>query len=153
MRYARHLCLAGLASLALMPAIPAHALDCNSDFQAFTSRAQGITGALNASAKRNKGKLDPISACPRLRNLAAIQGEMLGYMVKNKDWCHIPDEAIAGAKSARAKSAGYAVQACNAVAQIAKIKRLQAQQQANGGTQPGGNGGPPPPPRLPAGPL
>ena len=144
--------MAGVTSTLLaMAAVPALALDCNADFQAFTNRAQGLTGALNASAKRNKGKLDPITACPRLRSLAAVQGEMLGYMVKNQDWCHIPDDAIAGAKAARAKSAGYAGQACAAVAQIAKIKRLQAQQAAGGG-QPG-NGGPPAPPRLPAGPL
>lgn len=153
MGYSKRLCAAGFAGIAFATmAFPALALDCNSDFQAFTTRAQGITGALNASAKRNKGKLDPISACPRLRSLAAVQGEMLGYMVKNKDWCHIPDEAIASAKAARSKSSGYAVQACNAVAQIAKMKRQQAQQQAAGGG-PQGNGGPPAPPRLPTGPL
>ena len=131
-----------------MLAKPALALDCQADFQRYTEKAQSISGALNASAKANKGKLDPVAACPRLRSLTAVQGEMLAYMIKNKDWCHIPDDAISGAKNGRAKTASIAGKACGLVAQVAKIKKLQAQQQAAGGTQQQAG-----PPRLPAGPL
>lgn len=138
-----------LSALAVSPAL---ALDCQKDFEGYTSRAQSASAALNASAKRNKGKLDPVAACPRLRNLVAIQSQMIGYMEKNKDWCHIPDDAIAGAKEGRSKTASIAGKACGMAVQIEKIKRQQAQQQAAGGA-PGGSGGPPAPPRLPTGPL
>ena len=151
MRNGRNLVLGAACGLALfMTAGQALAIDCQADFQQLTTRAGATTAALNHSAKANKGKLDPISACPRLRNLAAIQGEMIAYMVKNKDWCHISDTDVETAKAGRARTAGLAGQACGFAAKIAIAKKRAEQQQAQGGAV---QGGPPAPPRLPAGPL
>ena len=147
----RNLVLGAACGLALsLAAGQAMALDCQGDFQHLTARAGATSAALNHSAKVNKGKLDPVTACPRLRNLAAIQGEMVAYMVKNKDWCHIPDDVVNQAKTGRARTAALAGQACGFAAKIAIAKKRAQQQQAEGGAAPGG---PPQPQRLPAGPL
>ena len=146
MRNAIRIFLGTAFTLAL--AGPVLALDCQQDFEKLTSRAQSANNSVAASAK--KGKLDPVAACPRLRNLVSVQDQMLSYMVKNKDWCHVPDEAIANAKVGRGKTAAIAGKACSLSAQVANLKRQQQQQQAAGGAQ---GGGAPQPARLPTGPL
>jgi hypothetical protein len=70
---------------------------------------------------------------------------MLNYMTKNKDWCTIPDNVIDGFKAARAKSQGFAGQACSVAA---KVKQMQAQQRSQAASGPGNQ-----PLKLPAGPL
>ena len=77
---------------------------------------------------------------------------MLAYMVKNKDWCQIPDDAIAQLRASHAKSATFGGKACTVAAQIRKMKS-QAAQAAQAGGAPGGIGGPPPAQPLPTGPL
>ena len=141
---------ASCAALAAMLA-PAMAIDCQADVAAFTARRQVYINQLNGSSSKTKGKLDPVAACPRLRSLAAVEGQLVAYMVKNKDWCHIPDEAMANVSAGRNRTASLAGKACGMASQIAKLKRQQAAQQASGGIP--GAGGPPQAPRLPAGPL
>ena len=118
--------------------------DCQEDFAAFTKKRQAQVDGLNAVAKANKGKLDPIAACPKLRGLASVEREFHAYMVKNKEWCGIPDDALNGIKTAQARSQTMAGQACGLAA---KVKQMQAQQAAGGGMQA------PAPAKLPAGPL
>ncbi len=45
---------------------------------------------------------------------------MLAYMLKNKDWCSIPDEVIDQLKANHAKSLGFTAKACNVAVQIKK---------------------------------
>jgi hypothetical protein len=118
---------------------PARA-DCNEDMGKIMQRREALIQELNASAKATKGKLDPTTACPRLRKLATMENELLAYMNKNKDWCSIPDQAIENAASGHTKTAQTATQACNIAEQIKKAQ----EQQANGGASPT---------KLPAGPL
>ena len=54
---------------------------------------------------------------------------MLAYMVKNKDWCQIPDDAIASFKASHAKSVAFGGKACTVAAQIEKMKKQAAQAQ------------------------
>jgi hypothetical protein len=114
--------------------------DCNEDMGKIMQRRETLIQELNASAKATKGKLDPTSACPRLRKLAVMENELLAYMTKNKEWCAIPDSAIENATAGHAKTAQTATQACNIAEQIKKAQ----EQQANGGAGPQ---------KLPAGPL
>jgi hypothetical protein len=102
-------------------------------------------GVLNRLGKAGKGHMDPIAACPAARALVGIESEMLGYMTKNKDWCNIPDNVIDGFKAARAKSQGFAGQACTVAA---KVKQMQAQQRSQAAQGPAAA-----PLKLPAGPL
>ncbi|MDH7796685.1 MULTISPECIES: hypothetical protein [unclassified Beijerinckia] len=138
--------LATLVAAGLMTAAaPAFAQSCNDDIAKFQERRQAQIGALNNLSKQGKGKLDPIAACPRLRNLVAIENQMFEYMTKNQSWCSIPDDVMGQVKDGKGKSANLAAQACKAAAMARKM-----QQQAREG---GGAPGAPAAPKLPSGPL
>jgi len=101
--------------------------DCNEDFAKLMAKRMTEIGALNQISKANHGKLDPIAACPRLKNLAAAEGDVVAYMTKNKDWCNLPDDLVEKMVSSRAKTASVATKACTFAV---KLKQAQKQQQA-----------------------
>ncbi len=117
---------------------------CQIDFGILQKKRMAQIQALNASVKRNKGKLDARTACPRLRRLAAVEREMVAYMKKNKNWCQIPDEPIKQMTTTSAKTAKTAGDACRAVAMARK-----AAAQARGAAQSNAIQRP----KLPSGPL
>lgn len=120
----------------------ANAQSCQEDFQKLSEKRMAQIGVLNNLGKAAKGKMDPAAACPAARRLVAIETEMATYMDKNKEWCNIPDNVVDGFKQARAKTQGFASQAC---AVAAKMKKMQEE---------GGAGGPQSQvQKLPAGPL
>lgn len=100
--------------------------DCNTDFAALMSKRMTEINALNKISKAGGGKLDPVAACPRLKNLAAAESEVVAYMTKNKDWCNLPDDMVTKMTATQAKTRTYAAKACGLVAQM---KQMQAQQQ------------------------
>lgn len=120
----------------------AHAQSCNDDLAAMGKERNNEIVALNAISKAHGNKLDPIAACPHLRKMRDIEAKMSAYLVKNKDWCNIPEDFIANFKSGSEHTGQIAKQACDLAE---KAKKMQE------------NGGPvgnlPPPPKLPAGPL
>lgn len=121
---------------------------CQNDFAIIQGKREKQIAALNAMAKRAKGKLDPVAACPRLRALAATETEMLAYMKKNQSWCSIPPEMIAQVEKGQAGTRNMAGQACKVAAQIAVMKRRAAQQQQQEGAAAAAAR-----PKLPSGPL
>ncbi|MCW2317766.1 hypothetical protein SAMN06265338_101854 [Rhodoblastus acidophilus] len=135
------LAIFALGSVVLTAAAQA---DCNQDIAAFGQKRNAAIQKLNAISKAHGGKLDPVEACPALRSLNAVEGEMGAYLVKNKDWCNIPDDFLNQFKAGTAKTGGMASQAC---ALAAKVKQMQQ----NGGGL--GAAAAPPPVKLPAGPL
>jgi len=138
--------VAGLSLLAFLAAAgAAHAQSCQEDFQKLTDRRMAQIQALNNLGKAGKGKMDPVGACAASRKLVGIENEMAGYMVKNKEWCNIPDQVLDGFKQAAAKSRGFSAQACGAAAKMKQMMEQQREQAASGGMGA--------PPRLPAGPL
>ena len=114
---------------------------CQTDFQKLSARRMDQMQRINAIAKAGKGKMDPVAACPAARALSAADTEMLNFMLKNKEWCQIPDNIVESFKASRAKSVTLASQACAAAAQF---KKMQAEGQAQAAAQA---------PKLPAGPL
>jgi hypothetical protein len=116
----------GFTSLALA--------DCNEDFGKLMAKRMAEIGALNKISKGNGGKLDPIAACPRLRELAAAEGEVVAYMNKNKDWCNLPDDLVEKMTASRAKTASVAVKACGFAVKMKQMQKQQ-QQQAQQGQQ------------------
>ncbi len=137
---------AGLLLLALCAtAGAAHAQSCQEDFQTLSERRLAQIQALNAIGKAGKGKMDPNAACPAAKKLVGIENEMAGYMVKNKEWCNIPDNVVDSFKQAAGKTKSFASQACGAAAKMKQMMEQQRQQAASGGM-----GGPP---KLPSGPL
>lgn len=121
----------------------AAAQSCQEDFQKLSEKRTAQIAALNKIGKAAQGKMDPIAACPAARRLVAIENEMTAYMEKNKDWCNIPDNIVDSFKQNRAKTQGFASQAC---AVAAKVKKMQEEQAAGGGPQSQVQ-------KLPAGPL
>jgi hypothetical protein len=122
----------------------ARAQVCNDDLGAFGKQRNTEIEALNSISKAHGNKLDPVAACPHLRKMKEIEAKMSAYMVKNKDWCNIPDDFLENFKGNTERTAKVAEQAC---ALAAKAKEMQQ----NGGGA--GVGALPPPPKLPAGPL
>lgn len=118
---------------------------CQIDFKLLTDKRMSFINALNQDAKRRKGKLDPRSACPRLRGLAKAEAAMLEYMKKNQKWCGIPEEPIKQMEGTRSKTAALAGQACKAAAQIRRMQSPARRAQSGLSA--------PPRPKLPSGPL
>lgn len=119
------------------------AQSCQEDFQKLSEKRMAQIAVLNSIGKAAKGKMDPVAACPAARRLVTIENEMFAYMEKNKEWCNIPENVVDGFKQARAKTQGFASQAC---AYAAKVKKMQEEQAAGGGPQSQVQ-------KLPAGPL
>lgn len=126
----RHLTMASLALM--LGTIGVAQADCNADFSVLMGKRMAEIDGLNKLAKARGGKLDPIMACPRLRNLAAAEGAVVAYIEKNKDWCGLPDDIAEKMSAARVKDAGFADKACSFAS---KIKEMQAQQQKQAQSQ------------------
>jgi hypothetical protein len=114
----------GLALPAMFAPVAAHA-DCNVDIGVLMKKRLGDITALNQITKTHAGKLDATLACPRLRSLAAVEGQVVAYMTKNKDWCNIPDDIVSKMTASRTRTTGIAAKACDFAV---KIKKMQAQQ-------------------------
>ena len=96
---------------------------------------------VNKASKTTDNKLDPISACPKLKTLASAEGEANAYLQKNKDWCNIPPDFLEKMSASYSKSSSFAAKACALAVQVKKMQTQQAQQQQEAA------------PKLPAGPL
>lgn len=140
-RAAAILVAAGLLFLLGLP--NAAFADCNEDIAKLTQKRQAVIDKLNELAKGSKNELDPITSCPRLRALVAAEKDLISYLKKNKDWCNIPDDAIANISDSSSKSSNIANQACKVAAQMKKAQEQQAIDALHSA----------PRPKLPAGPL
>ncbi len=129
---------------ALGPGIANAQSSCQIDFGHMQKARVAQIQALNKSAKRGKGKLNPMTACPRLRKLAAIERKMVKYMKDNKAWCGIPDAPIQQLTKTSKQTAATAGRACKAAAMMRRA-RAQARRQSQGIAAQR--------PKLPSGPL
>jgi hypothetical protein len=129
---------------AIVVAAPAIAdQNCGDDLQNLAKRREAALQSINALVASAKGKqLDAAVFCSRSAPLNQAETAMLAYMVKNKDWCGVPDEAINQLKAAHAKSVAFSSKACTVAAQMKKMKEQAAQ-----------GGGAPQAQPLPTGPL
>lgn len=136
----------GVSLWALYPAASATAQSssCQNDFAVLNKKLEAQVAALNALQKGKNKQIDPAAACPRLRNLAATERELLAYVKKEKAWCSIPDDVIETIAKRADNTSRIAGQACKAAAAQAQMRR-QAQQ--------GAQSAPDQRPRLPSGPL
>jgi hypothetical protein len=116
--------------------------DCGQDMQKLAQERNVEMTRINDYAKSFKGKpMDPAGFCAKSAGLLHAEDALIAYMVKNKDWCSFPDEAINNLKAGHVKNAGFNAKACHVAAQIKKMKEQAAQ-----------GGGPQVQP-LPTGPL
>jgi hypothetical protein len=121
---------------------PSHAQSCGEDLQKLAQRRETELAVINNMVKAAHGKqLDPTVFCAKSAGLNKAETAMIAYMEKNKDWCQVPDEALAQLKANHAKSLAFSNKACAVAAQIKKMKEQQAA------------GGAPQAQPLPTGPL
>jgi hypothetical protein len=120
------------------------AQDCNAEVGVLMKKRMDMMASLNENAKANKGKLDPVAGCTKLRALVVADRAIEAYFKKNKDWCSIPDDATANMTADIEKTTAVAAQACSIAD---KMKKQQEQQAAGGGAL--GE----PAQKLPTGPL
>ena len=115
----------------------AMAQDCQTDLQKLTQQREAQIAMVNGLVKAAKGKpLDPNGrSAPRPARLNAVEATMIAYMVKNKDWCSIPDDVIDQLKANHAKSVGFTAKACNAAAQHEKDAGASGAGRRAGGPQ------------------
>ena len=106
--------------------------DCTSDFAALMSKRTVQIEVLNKNSKSHGGKLDPVAACPQLRNLAAAESQVVAYIEKNKDWCGLPEDLAEKMTATRAKTQSFAANACGVAV---KMKQMQAAQQKQAQSQ------------------
>ncbi len=133
------LALAGVAGAA-----PVFAQSCGEDMQKLVQRRMVEMETIRKvadSAKAVHKQIDPEVFCAKSGGLIAADKAMGDYFEKNKDWCQIPDEAIANFKATAAQDSGMAGKACKVAGELKKMKEQQA------------NGGGPQAQPLPAGPL
>ena len=96
----------------------APASECDTSMMGFQTRRQAQLEQINNLVKAGKGKMDPVAACPKFRGLVAIESELKAWVLKNKDWCSIPDQFVDSLKVSFAKTPEYARKACAAAAMV-----------------------------------
>jgi cytochrome c556 len=100
---------------------------CGDDIQKLSQRRDAEMAKINKIVQAGKGKkLDPAQFCSQSAGLNAAENAFIAYMVKNKDWCSIPDEIVANLKDIHAKNASFSAKACAVAAQVRKMKEQQA---------------------------
>ncbi len=143
-RVSRILFAATLAAFVLSPCLailaPAVAGECSDDIANLSKKRQEIIDDLNRLAMNSPNhQLDPAVSCPKLRELAEAETQLVAYLQKNKDWCMVPDEAITNITMSLGRSKMVAGRACQIAEQI---KKNQEAGGLEGGAQ-----------KLPSGPL
>jgi hypothetical protein len=114
-------------------ASPSFAQSCGEDLQKLARQREVELAIINDLVKSAHGKqLDPTVFCAKSAGLNKAETAMIAYREKNKDWCQVPDEALAQLKANHAKSVAFSGKACTVAAQIKKMKEQQA---AGGGPQ------------------
>ena len=111
---------------------------CGDDLKRLADKREAELTRVNNLVRAAKGKpMNPESFCAQSAGLNVAENALIAYMEKNKDWCGVPDAALAGLKANHIKSVAFSAKACAVAAQMKK-------QQAAGGAQAQ---------PLPAGPL
>jgi hypothetical protein len=131
-----------LALAGVIWAAPALAQSCGEDLKKLGQRREAEMVTINGIIKAAKGKqIDPTVFCAKSSGLIAAENALIAYMEKNKDWCGVPDDVLAGLKANHVKSSAFAAKACKVAADLKKAKDQAA------------NGDGPQVQPLPAGPL
>ena len=118
---------------------------CADDLKRLSDKRGVELEKINAMVRASKGKpMNPALFCSQSAGLNSAENALIAYMEKNKDWCGVPDEALASLKENHVKSLAFSNKACTVAAQMKKQEAARAAGAANGAPQAQ---------PLPAGPL
>ena len=79
--------------------------NCGDDLKRLSEKREVELTRINGLVRASKGKpLDPIMFCGQSAGLNAAENALIAYMEKNKDWCSVPDDALAAMKANHARA-------------------------------------------------
>lgn len=104
---------------------------CGEDLKRLSEKRTAELDRVNGLVRAAKGKpIDPAKFCSESAGLNSAENALISYMEKNKDWCGVPDEALAALKANHAKSLAFSAKACAVAAQMKKQQAAGAAAQA-----------------------
>jgi hypothetical protein len=124
--------VAGAVAFAILAGVPGAAFaqaspECQKGIELFKGRIVWIQ-KLQALPRKHA---DPVTACSILSNLGAANARVLAWTRKNKDWCSIGDDQLAGLEKEAQQVGGIRANACKVAAQYNKLKQQALQAQKN----------------------
>lgn len=108
-------------SLAISTALVATALSAGAAFADCQSDVASVRGELEEKGKAlqaimGKKDKDPQVLCPAFRAYAAAEQKWVKFLVDNKDWCQVPQQAIDQASASNKKTVDIRNKVCDAAA-------------------------------------
>lgn len=112
--FAIALCTAS-AALAFGMGIPAARAQIGTAPQCmkFPAMSQATQEKANAVAAAMKAKADRKEICRLMTAFVASEGLVVKFLVDNKSWCGVPDQAVAAAKASHERSTKFRDAACS----------------------------------------
>ncbi len=112
--------------------------------QQFPALSQATQIKANAVQAAMKGKADRKEICRLMTAFVASEGKVVKFLIDNKTWCGVPDQAVTAAKTNHEKSVKFRDAACAAAPEPKAptlsdaIKTLPVDSSANTNTRRGG---------------
>lgn len=107
------LVLGGAISAATAPAVAQAGPPQCAAFATLSADAKKRADAVQAAIK---AKVDRSEICTLMTNFVASEGKVIKFLVDNKTWCGVPDDAIKMSKTNHEKSLKFREVACNSAA-------------------------------------
>jgi hypothetical protein len=102
-----------VALLSLLLATQAEAASCGPDIQKLVARRDAIMAEIGAiPSPGEQSTLDPATACPRLKTLAAVLGETVSYFETNTQECGIAEAVTQSVVGQRERIAAATARLC-----------------------------------------
>lgn len=101
-----------LALLAFGSAIPAAWAQGAAQCAQFPSLSQETKKRADAVQAAMKAKADRKEVCTLMTSFVAAEATLIKFLVDNKTWCGVPDEAITNSKASHEKSVKFRTMAC-----------------------------------------
>lgn len=109
------LVLAGVALGLALGMAPARAqMAMPQQCQQFPALSQATQVRANAVQAAMKAKADRKEICRLMTAFVAQEGKVVKFLIDNKTWCGIPDQAVTAAKASHEKSVKFREAACTA---------------------------------------
>ena len=105
------LCLAS-ATLVLGTATARAQMGAPSQCMKFPALSQATQDKANAVSAAMKAKADRKEICRLMTVFVASEEKVVKFLVDNKTWCGVPDQALAAAKTSHEKSVKFRDAAC-----------------------------------------
>ena len=123
MTFNRHLVCVG----ALLLVAGAARAECSSDIQRLTNKRDDIIASIGAvPGPDEENKLNPATACPKLRELVSTLDQTVSWFDSHRQECGIVDAVVASVAAQRDRTQATTVKLCGAGSKPAAPKKRKA---------------------------